>query len=162
MGTPEPAPVGKWTKFTAPDGSWSAMFPGTAKPIKQDMSTGTGSSKMSMVFWYATDTYSDAVYAVYVIDGGSSLAAMGSQEFVDYMSDYMSTYLGGSAGGTTLSTKDVLIGTVPAKEFVIEAKGMVMTMRLGLVGTKMYMLLEGAAPGADCYPQYFMEQFAVK
>lgn len=158
--SPEPAPAGTWTKFTAPDGTWSISFPGTTKPVKQDLS-GTGSSSFAMSFWYATDLQTEAVYAVYVIDGGAALKSMGSKAFVDYMSTYMSTYLGGS-GGSTVSSKDVILGGQPAKEFVIEAKGQVMTLRLGLVGSKMYMLLESAAPGADVYPQYFMNTLALK
>jgi hypothetical protein len=162
VATVEPAPAGTWTKYTATDGTWSAKFPGKAAPTKQDMSTGTGSTAMKMVFYYTLDmTSGGAGYFVYTVDATSFLSGMSAQAFLDFMGDNMSQAMGG-ASGVVESTTDTTVAKNPAKKIIIQASGQEITLFLTVIKNRMYMLMTSAVPGASVYPQYFVNNFAVK
>ena len=153
-------PTGTWTKFTAPDGSWSAKFPGTGQPTTQDMSSTMSGTGMSIVFYYKLDMASEAGYFVYVLDAGSAMSIMGSDAFLEYMADYMSGYSG--SDGTIESTTDITLAGQRGKEFLISSGGTEVTLAMIAVDTRVYMLMT-SCPGSEAiYHDYFLQSFTLK
>jgi uncharacterized protein (DUF983 family) len=153
-------PTGTWTKFTAPDGSWSAKFPGTGQPTKQDMSSSMSGTGMSIVFYYKLDVQSESGFFVYVLDAGSAMSVMGSDAFLEYMADYMSSSAG--SAGTIESTTDITLAGHPGKEFLINSSGAEVTLAMIAVDTRVYMVMTSCVGSEAIYHDYFLQNFALK
>jgi hypothetical protein len=160
-GTPEPPPVGDWVTFRAPDGTWSAKFPGTTPPIKQTQDVDVGTSTKQAIFYYSLDTVSMSVYAVYVLEMDQDMSVMTSSGMLDFLDSYMRTYMTSSLGGTVVSSKQTTLAGQPALQFVIDESGEEMTFATTGAGERIYMLMTAALQGATVYPEYFRENFSL-
>jgi hypothetical protein len=161
-GTLEPPPVGEWLTFTAPDGTWSAKFPGTTPPIKQTQDVGVGTTTKQAIFYYSLDIESMGVYAVYVLEMDQDMSVMTSSGMLDFLASYMQTYLTSSLGGTMVSSKQTTLAGQPALEFVVDASGDEMTFAITGAGKRIYMVMTAAPEGGTVYPGYFIENFSLE
>lgn len=153
-------PASPWTTYTAPDGSWSAMFP--AKP-ETDQESGTGDEAgYTMVFYYAIDDMTSSGYYVATIDTGS-LVSLSSGD-LDEMADEMSSSLGGGSG-TVVNSGDTTLDDQPAKEFLIQsgnASSEDFLLVMTVADTRVYMVMSSGLGGPGQDTDYFLANFSMK
>ena len=157
VGTPEPSPVDTWTAFTAPDGKWSARFPGLAGPTKTTQTLGSGADAVSATVFAAEDM-NGAAYCVEVADFPSTFDTTID---TDAKLASLAVTLAIDLGGTVLNSTATTQGGLPAREAEIKAAGGRLNVRVWFVGQRMYALLTEASPGLAVYPQHFFAEFAL-
>jgi hypothetical protein len=155
----EPSPVDTWSAFTAPDNSWSVLFPGTMSPMtmSQDMDTGFGTTTVKM--WATTD--GAVVYEAAAIDLPSEALAGDTGSLLDQFQQGMLIGAGGRITGSRSLTfqsheaREVKFTEVSSMKF--DGYG-----RFWLVNARLYLLMVMAKPGSTMYPEHFFDSFNVK
>jgi ribosomal protein L37E len=156
-GTPEPAPAGTWTKFTSPDGKWSASFPGTTAPAKTTLPYTSGTVSIEMPLFYLVDRTGVEYATAYGDFKASDLAGVDPE----FLLSEMETGL--ASGGYTVahSSATTQVGQ-PARDVTVTGSGQVVDIRMWFVSTRFYMMMVYSKPGAAPYPQHFFASFALK
>ncbi len=154
-GTTEPSPAVAWTGFSAPDGAWSASFPGSA-PLKSTTPLGTGAYGGDATVYMSLDGFAE--YVVCYMDFSTDLGGGLDQAAVLRI---METSMNASFDGTETSSTASSVGTHPARDvtLAVTSPAEMLTHRMWFVGQRFYMIFTVSAPGLSVYPQHFFDGF---
>ncbi|HEX7491755.1 MAG TPA: hypothetical protein VF337_08650 [Candidatus Limnocylindrales bacterium] len=155
--TAEPSPDGNWTSFTDPDGLWTVRFPGSSTPTKTTSPIGSASDSMTEIIYGVS--VGGAGYAVAFVDLTAALVAGEDNET---LLTTMQTAMVSGLGGTDVVSTPTTEGDYPARDVSMDASSVQVNIRIWFVGTRFYMLLVSAEPGAAAYPQHFFAAFTLK
>jgi hypothetical protein len=158
VATVEPSPASEWTTFKPTDKTWSAKFPGTAKPTKTTQDYDSGLVSTTMVMYWVTDVSSEQ-YAVMYMDLSTAMARqLNTPEAMDAVAKGMAS----SSTGTVASSKAVTVSGHAGREMVVSTTAnQVMTCQVFVSGTRLYLLIAGGPTSGDVYPQHFFSSFAL-
>jgi hypothetical protein len=157
--TAEPAPGDTWTRYTSTDGAWSVLFPGAApSPLQMTQAIGSGTYKGNARM-YVVAGPGGAAYAVMFVDFD---AAVFNSVDTGTVLSIMGPSLALGVGGTVVSASDTTEGTYPARDLTISTAANLYNMRIWVVGARFYVLMSYSTPGADVFPQHFIDSFELK
>jgi hypothetical protein len=152
--TSEPSPPFSWTTFTSPDGKWSTKFPGSSTPTKTTGTSGSGAYAATETMYMVM--YAGAEYAVGYMDLSPSLVSgMDPEALLNVMEMSITT----GEGATDIVSTPSTVGSLPARDISMTSMGVRVNMRIFFVGSRLYMLMVGSAPGTAVYPQHFFALF---
>ena len=153
-GTPEPSPSG-WVPFSSPDGKWSVSFP--VPPVKTTTTTSSGTTSVTETTYTAHDPG-----AAYVVDYADLSDAILSGTSPDNYLIGLETSLATNWGATVVRSEETTLAGYPARESLMVAQGLVRSLKLTLVGSRVYILMTGSLIGSWVYPQHFFATFKLK
>jgi hypothetical protein len=157
--TAEPAPGDAWTRYTSTDGAWSVLFPGASpSPIQMTQAIGSGTYKGNARMFIVAGP-GGAAYAVMFVDFD---AAVFKSVDTGTVLSIMGPSLALGVGGTVVSASDTTEGTYPARDLTISTAANLYNMRIWVVGARFYVLMSYSTPGADVFPQHFIDSFELK
>jgi hypothetical protein len=157
--TAEPAPGDTWTRYTSTDGAWSVLFPGVSpSPLQMTQAIGSGTYKGNAKMFIVAGQVGSA-YAVMFVDFD---AAVFKSVDASTVLSITGPSLALGVGGTVVSASDTTEGKCPARDLTISTATNLYNMRIWVVGARFYVLMSYSTPGADVYPQHFMDSFQLK
>jgi hypothetical protein len=147
-----------WATYNSEDGKWGVKFPGTADPITQTQTLGSGVFTGDATAYAVASSFS-VVYMVMTVKFDSSLlSGMSAKTFYDTFQVGMAEGM----EGEVVSSSDTMVGTHPARDILVEGSDWTFDMRLVSVGGDLYVVgvySEGTDKG---FPGYFKSTFALK
>ena len=151
---PEPAPVGVWTTYTPKDGGWSATFPGVISPVKNVTTYGSG-PEAYVATTYMVVTSSDARYAVQYADFTAAyLVGRTAGSFLDLVQESFT-----SGTSQLVQSADSTEVGYPSRDVVLLSEDQIVTVRMWLVGLRLYLLYAGGKVNDTVYPLHFFANF---
>jgi hypothetical protein len=151
-----PGTTGDWTPFSAPDGSWSASFPGGAGPDKSTYPVSSGALSGTATMYSAT--VGGSAYAVIYLDFPSSV--MAGQDPAALLVG-LEAGMNSSLKGTETSSQTISVSGNPGREVSLTTATEDVYYRIFFVGDRWYWLLAGGPTGSNVASRQFFASFSL-
>ena len=149
--------TGAWTPFSAPDGSWTASFPGTTPPVKstEPVTSGTLSGTATM---YTVTSLTSAYAVVYLDFPASAMAGVDTTTLLTTLESSMNSNL----AGTETSSASISVSGHPGVQVSLTTSSDDVYYRMFFVDARWYWLLAFGPTGSSVASQQFFASFSLK